>query len=425
MVICVGILLLTVFGSRYLGKMGHSVPRKVLRIMLVFQILGLLFCLADEIGRGGFNGKTERNEAGEGSVIGEWQVEGDGFTEEIQLELPERRLSEEEAKRLFSAAEQEIDETFLGENPDAEHVTENLVPMDSYQNDMVEAAWSFDNSEIVSADGVLQTRNLEEDTLVQATAVLYCQDYESRYSFSFRVCLPKSGTQEGFSYYVDKALQDAVDHTASEEELVFPKEAGGIELNWRPVENNRGIQIAFLGTVAGAGIIFGEKEEKRRRAKKNEQEKRRDYPDIISSLSLFLGVGLSVQAAFGRIGEQYLARQKNGCGGKRAGFEEILMTYREMKEGIGESEALRHLGERNSLREYRKLALLLQQNLRKGTKELLSILEREEEIAYELRQNLAKQAGEEASTKLLLPMMGFLVMVMMILLVPAMMNISI
>lgn len=198
-----------------------------------------------------------------------------------------------------------------------------------------------------------------------------------------------------------------------------------MKLSWTPKENNRGIQIAFLGSSPGVGVVVGEKEDRRRREKKEELEKRRDYPEIISSLSLFLGVGLSVQAAFGRIGEQYLLRRENALQGKRAGLEEILMTYREMQDGTGELEALRHLGERNSLREYRKLALLLQQNLKKGTKELLTILEREEEIAYELRQNLAKQAGEEASTKLLLPMMGFLVMVMILLLVPAMLNIRI
>lgn len=100
------------------------------------------------------------------------------------------------------------------------------------------------------------------------------------------------------------------------------------------------------------------------------------------------------------------------------------MTYREMTDGMGELEALRRFGERNPLREYRKLALLLEQNLRKGTRELLAMLEREELLAFELRQNLAKKAGEEASTRLLLPMIGLLGIVMAILLIPAMMTMN-
>ena len=82
------------------------------------------------------------------------------------------------------------------------------------------------------------------------------------------------------------------------------------------------------------------------------------------------------------------------------------------------------IGERNPLREYRKLALLLEQNLRKGTRELLAMLDREELLAFELRQNLAKKAGEEASTRLLLPMIGLLGIVMAILLIPAMMTMN-
>lgn len=91
---------------------------------------------------------------------------------------------------------------------------------------------------------------------------------------------------------------------------------------------------------------------------------------------------------------------------------------------MGELEALRRFGERNPLREYRKLALLLEQNLRKGTRELLAMLDREELLAFELRQNLAKKAGEEASTRLLLPMIGLLGIVMAILLIPAMMTMN-
>lgn len=98
------------------------------------------------------------------------------------------------------------------------------------------------------------------------------------------------------------------------------------------------------------------------------------------------------------------------------------MTYREMQDGTGQTEALRHLGQRNALPEYRKLSLLLIQNLRRGTRELCLILEREELIAFDMRKMQAQKSGEEASTKLLLPMMGMLVIVLVILMVPAMMT---
>ena len=55
---------------------------------------------------------------------------------------------------------------------------------------------------------------------------------------------------------------------------------------------------------------------------------------------------------------------------------------------------------------------------------LQDVFDKEELLAFELRQNLAKKAGEEASTRLLLPMIGLLGIVMAILLIPAMMTMN-
>lgn len=74
------------------------------------------------------------------------------------------------------------------------------------------------------------------------------------------------------------------------------------------------------------------------------------------------------------------------------------------------------------MKEYLKLAALLQQNLKKGSKGLGKMLEEEVEDAFDLRKNLAIQQGEEAGTKLLLPMTIMLLVVMMIVMVPALMS---
>ena len=59
------------------------------------------------------------------------------------------------------------------------------------------------------------------------------------------------------------------------------------------------------------------------------------------------------------------------------------------------------------------------QNLRKGTRGLTELLEREAEDAFEQRKNLAKQAGEEAGTKFMIPLFFMLIIVFAIVIVPA------
>lgn len=74
---------------------------------------------------------------------------------------------------------------------------------------------------------------------------------------------------------------------------------------------------------------------------------------------------------------------------------------------------------------YRKLGMLLSQNLRKGTKGLSQILQKEAAIAFEERKGIAKRLGEEAGTKLLGPMFLMLGIVLIIIIVPAFFSIQI
>lgn len=66
-----------------------------------------------------------------------------------------------------------------------------------------------------------------------------------------------------------------------------------------------------------------------------------------------------------------------------------------------------------------KLASLLQTNIKKGTKELKELLYRESYDAFEQRKSLAVKKGEEAATRLLMPMFMLLIVVMIIVMVPA------
>ena len=68
---------------------------------------------------------------------------------------------------------------------------------------------------------------------------------------------------------------------------------------------------------------------------------------------------------------------------------------------------------------YRRLSFLLGVHLKQGNNQLLQLLAGEVDSAQEDRRNYAKKAGEEAGTKLLIPMMLMLMIVMMLMLLPA------
>ena len=95
-----------------------------------------------------------------------------------------------------------------------------------------------------------------------------------------------------------------------------------------------------------------------------------------------------------------------------------------MQRDVTELESYEQFGKRCGLKAYRKLAALLTQNLRKGSKGLSELLRTEADQAFEERKAAAKKRGEEAGTKLLLPMFMMLSMVLLIVIVPAFLSIQ-
>ena len=100
-------------------------------------------------------------------------------------------------------------------------------------------------------------------------------------------------------------------------------------------------------------------------------------------------------------------------------YEEMLSTLHEIQGGVSEAEAYEHFGKRCGISTYIKFGTLLSQNLRRGSKGISDILRMEAIQSFENRKNTAKRLGEEAGTKLLVPMLGMLAVVFIMVMVPA------
>ena len=138
--------------------------------------------------------------------------------------------------------------------------------------------------------------------------------------------------------------------------------------------------------------------------KKRRELLRLSYPDLVHGLTLYLVAGMTIRAAFGRLGKTN---------------ELAAHACREMQMGQSEYVAYEHFGKRAGSREYLRLSALLCQNLKKGTSAILGRLEEEALLSSESRIQSGKRLGEEAETKLLIPMVMLLAVVMLMIMVPA------
>lgn len=144
-----------------------------------------------------------------------------------------------------------------------------------------------------------------------------------------------------------------------------------------------------------------------------------EYPDMVSKLSILLSAGMTLQRAWKKIAISYEEKRKNNRGKPMPAYEEMLVVCRELESGRGEERAYERFGERCGQSNYRKLGNILAQNLRKGNRGIVVLLEKEAENSFEERKQAAKRYGEEATTKLLFPMMLMFGMILLILIVPA------
>jgi tight adherence protein C len=100
-------------------------------------------------------------------------------------------------------------------------------------------------------------------------------------------------------------------------------------------------------------------------------------------------------------------------------YEELSMVLKDIGSGKPEQAAYEDFAKRCRVPEITRFISVILQNQRKGNSELVSVLRVFANECWELRKNTAKRLGEEASTKMLLPIMLMFFAILLIVITPA------
>jgi hypothetical protein len=176
--------------------------------------------------------------------------------------------------------------------------------------------------------------------------------------------------------------------------------------------------ILVITLIGGAASYVLKDKELKKGIENRADQMLNDYPQLVSQLVLYLGAGMTMRNIFEKLAHDYLKKTKSG-GKKQYVYEEIVVAVRELSSGVSEAIAYENFGLRCQSRQYTRLGTLLSQNLRKGNSEMLTMLQEESQKAFEEKMDRVRKLGEEAGTKLLLPMIMMLVIVMVIIMIPA------
>ena len=362
---------------------------------------------------------------GQGENIYEVLVKGldkDQEDKKLLIEIPvrERRYTDKEAEDLFDQLEAQLPAQILSENDSLNTIRQNLNLKTRLDTFGLTVRWETSDPELIDSFGTVYNKDIPEaGKEILILAMVSDGIHQQTYQYKGKVYPPVMTLEEKKKAAFQKWADDLDTKQQTDTSLILPDVFEGQKLKYsKPKEGSYGI-LPVLGLVLAVLLQVRTQVQKQKKTRLREQQLLMDYSEVVSKLVVYIGAGYTVRGAWERIAAGYRESLKNGRRVMRPAYEEMVHTASQLKSGLSESRAYNEFGRRCSLQPYIKLAALLEQNQKNGGRQLRNALDIEMASAFEQRKNAARKLGEEAGTKLLLPLLLMLFVVMTMIVVPA------
>lgn len=291
---------------------------------------------------------------------------------------------------------------------------------------------------LMDSDGTLHNETLPPGTVVTGYLSLIMStdivpkstDGETKYlktqyhSAPYRIyvsIVPRALSRyESLLLQLQQAITAEDEGSLGENMLSLPTEIDGQRIYYSEHEDRSYLLLPLLGVIAAMAIYMRQGQARRTEKKQREALLMLDYSELVSKLMVYIGAGLTVRNALETISQHFDALIARGIKEDRPLYQELRTMVIQFRRNMPESEIYLSFGRRVNLKPYTKLVSLIEQNRMNGARNLRAMLELEMEDAFEQRKTTARRLGEEAGTKLLLPLFIMLGIVMIIVIVPAM-----
>ncbi len=351
---------------------------------------------------------------GEGDQRQQVTVIVDGLESQVQetfsLLIPEQSITEEQAKEQLNQAVQYI-QTYL----EGRLIYEDIELPTGWQD--VSFFYETLSPQLVldNGDWVGELKQERQEIQIQVTAAIG----------GMQQSVPVRLWSAALS---DLTAQDQLEQIASnlaeglytnEQTVTLPGETqSGEKLTWYQEKDSVDSILLLMLVLLPAIALWKQDQEYQKIIKEREQRIRHVYPEFINELVILVGAGLSLPAAWRRIGMDYQNQREEGKPINPL-YEEVYRESQALGAGSSMREVLEQFSLRIRLREARRFAVLLTQNLKRGDAFLISRLRELNQEAWDMRKRQVRKQSEEADTKLLLPLILMLVVILIIVLSPA------
>lgn len=377
--------------------------------------------------------RIERPDIGEGdrNLSLSFRMENEKDKEEVYedslvIENKERSYTDEEWREVISKAIPYLEQAVLGQNESLDHVVKDLIFISNIPDTGIIVQWLPGDSKLINSSGRIFNENIDEKGVyTQVKAVLRYRDRVVEHTIPLIIWPARVDKTTLIYRELNKAIAAADEESDTSREWQLPDRIEDYHITWGWPESNTAAQTFILGIIGAVILWLMMDRALDDKVKKRNNQMLLDYPEIINKFSLLVNAGMTIKQAWSKISEDYKQSNRTNKRQMRYAYEEMLLTLNELRLGISEVNAYEEFGQRTGLMPYMKFSSMLVQNLKKGNRNMIEILKQEAREALHERKETTKRLGEEASTKLLGPMMIMLLIILVIILVPAFVSIKI
>lgn len=386
-------------------------------VIIVSLITGLGVSISEKAASNQFITSLDRDKSK--TITYQFTAENEkGQHETVVLDLHKKELTKQMAEEILRQTEKSLLKQVLGENKSVEEVNVPLNLVSSIGAD-ISVVWNISDSSVLNYDGEISPTVSQEGAAVTLTATMMLGNVSHDYSFAVNVypSASSNSVQEQLQKYVNENVPD-------EEKVKLPKELNGQHMKYYYDVSKISGWTVLAGMVAAVIIFFVKDKDLQKELKKRNNQMLIDYPEIVSKMLLYYGAGLPVKSGIEKMLSDYKKEKQKNKKVYRYAYEELEIALIKMKSGISEKEAINDYGSRCGLHCYIKLSGIIEQNIKRGTKEISYALRNELNAAMLERKNRALKEGGEISTKLLGPMVVMLIISIVMIMVPALWSIN-
>lgn len=174
-----------------------------------------------------------------------------------------------------------------------------------------------------------------------------------------------------------------------------------------------GVPFVVIGLILSIAMLFLFDNKIETQLEEKADKIRMEFPEFLNKLTLLVNAGMTISRAFNKIMDD---NKKNN-----PLYQELEIVRHDVQSGMSEAGAFEAFAHRCKIREIINFVSVMVLNLRRGGSEVVPVLRAQSTECWEMRKAVARRLGEQASSKMLLPLALMLIGIIVVVGAPAIM----